>query len=66
MYKSLGSKAYTIGRALGTKAFQFGPSLGSKINPVSHLGNMAIKKGIEIGSHKLLNLFAPTGKKHIK
>jgi len=42
MYKSLGSKAYTIGKALGIKAFQHGPSLGSKINPVSYLGNMAV------------------------
>ena len=47
MYKSLGSKAYTIGRALGTKAFQLGPSLGSKVNPLSHLGNMAIKKELK-------------------
>ena len=35
MYKSLGTKAYKIGKALGIKAFQHGPSLGSKINPVS-------------------------------
>ena len=66
MYKSLGSKAYTIGKALGSKAFQLGPSLGSKASPVSYLGNMAIKKAIDIGAHKVLNLFTPTGKKNIK
>ena len=38
MYKSLGTKAYKIGKALGMKAFQVGPSLGSKVNPVSYLG----------------------------
>ena len=62
-YKSLGSKAYTIGKALGTKAFQFGPSLGSKISPVSYLGGLAATKAMEIGAHKILNLFTPTGQK---
>ena len=65
-YKSLGTKAYTIGKALGSKAFQLGPSLGSKTNPVSYLGNMAIKKAMDIGAHKVLNLFTPTGQKKIK
>jgi bifunctional N-acetylglucosamine-1-phosphate-uridyltransferase/glucosamine-1-phosphate-acetyltransferase GlmU-like protein len=66
MYKSLGTKAYKIGKALGMKAFQVGPSLGSKVNPVSYLGNMAVKKAIDIGAHKELNLFTPTGRKNIK
>ena len=66
MYKSLGTKAYKIGKALGMKAFQVGPSLGSKVNPVSYLGNMAVKKAIDIGAHKVLNLFTPTGRKNIK
>ena len=54
-YKSLGSKAYTIGKTLGTKAFQFGPSLGSKISPVSYLGGLAANKAMEIGAHKIIS-----------
>jgi len=62
MYKSLGSKAYTIGKALGGRALSVA-TLGSKVNPLSHLGNMAIKKGIEIGAHKLMSSFTPTNQR---
>jgi len=65
-YRSLGTKAYTIGKALGTKAFQLGPSLGSKINPVSAIGNAIIKKAVDIGTHKLMGAFDPTNTKRIK
>ncbi len=65
-YKSLGTKAYAIGKSLGTKAFQLGPSLGSKINPVSAIGNAIIRKGVDIGTHKLMGLFDPTNTKRIK
>ena len=65
-YKSLGTKAYTIGKALGTKAFQLGPSLGSKINPVSAIGNAIIRKAVDIGTHKLMGAFDPTNTKRIK
>lgn len=65
-YKSLGSKAYRLGKAIGTKAFQLGPSLGSKINPVSAIGNAIINKGVDIASHKLMGLFDPTNRKGIK
>ena len=64
-YKSLGTKAYTIGKSLGQKAFQLGPSLGSKINPISMVGNAMIKKAIDIGTHKLMGAFDPTNRKRI-
>ena len=64
-YKSLGSKAYSIGKTLGSKAISIG-SLGSKMNPVSVIGNAIVKKGIEIGAHKLMNAFSPTNTKRIK
>ena len=66
MYKSLGTKAYHIGKTLGTKAFHIGPSLGSKINPLTHVGNHIIKTAVDTGSHKILNAFAPTNTKRIK
>ena len=66
MYKSLGTKAYHIGKALGTKAFQLRPSLGSKISPLTHIGNSLINKAIDISSHKILNTFSPTNTKRIK
>ena len=66
MYKSLGTKAYHIGKTLGTKAFHIGPSLGSKINPLTHVGNHIIKSAVDIGAHKILNAFAPTNAKRIK
>lgn len=62
-YRSLGTKAYRIGKALGTKAFQLGPSLGSKINPISAIGNAIIKKGVDIATHKLMGAFEPTTNK---
>ena len=65
-YKSLGTKAYAIGKSLGTKAFQLGPSLGSKINPVSAIGNAIIRKAVDIGTHKLIGAFDPTNTKRIK
>lgn len=65
-YKSLGTKAYAIGKSLGAKAFQLGPSLGSKINPVSAIGNAIIRKAVDIGTHKLMGAFDPTNTKRIK
>ena len=65
-YKSLGTKAYTIGKSLGQKAFQLGPSLGSKINPISAIGNAIIRKAVDIGTHKLMGAFDPTNTKRIK
>jgi hypothetical protein len=64
-YKSLGKKAYTIGKTLGSRALTLG-TLGSKINPISMLGNALINKGVDIASHKLMGLFDPTNTKRIK
>jgi hypothetical protein len=64
-YKSLGKKAVNIGRTLGSKAFSL-TSIGSKINPVSVVGNAILNKGIEIGTHKLMDNFSPTNTKKIK
>ena len=58
-YKSLGTKAYKIGKALGSRGLSMA-TLGSRINPISSIGNAIVRKGIEIGSHKLLNAFTPT------
>ena len=63
-YKSLGTKAYTIGKALGSRALSLG-TLGSKINPISMVGNAMIKKAIDIGTHKLMGAFDPTNRKRI-
>ena len=65
-YKSLGTKAYAIGKSLGTKAFQLGPSLGSKINPVSAIGNAIIRKAVDIGTHKLMGAFVKPNCKKIQ
>ena len=65
-YKSLGTKAYAIGKSLGTKAFQIGHTLGSKINPASAIGNAIIRKAVDIGTHKLMGAFDPTNTKRIK
>lgn len=64
-YKSLGTKAYKIGRSLGSRAISMA-TLGSRINPISTLGNTLIRKGIEIGAHKLMGAFTPTNMKKIK
>lgn len=64
-YKSLGSKAYNIGRSLGSRAYNLS-SIGSKINPVSYVGNAMIKKAVDIGTHKLMDAFSPTNTKRIK
>ena len=64
-YKSLGTKAYKIGKALGSKGL-FMATLGSRINPVSTIGNAIVRKGLEIGAHKLMNAFSPTNMKKIK
>jgi hypothetical protein len=64
-YRSLGSKAYSVGKSLGSKALSIG-SLGSRMNPVSVIGNAIVKKGIEIGAHKLMDVFSPTNTKRIK
>ena len=64
-YKSLGSKAYTIGKSLGSRGLSLA-TLGSKINPISMVGNALIKKGVDIAAHKLMGAFDPTNKKQIK
>jgi hypothetical protein len=64
-YKSLGTKAYKIGKALGSRGLSLA-TLGSRINPISSIGNAIIRKGIEIGSHKLMSAFTPTNMKKIK
>ena len=64
-YKSLGTKAYKIGKALGSRGLSMA-TLGSRINPISAVGNAIVRKGIEIGSHKLMNAFTPTNMKKIK
>ena len=64
-YKSLGTKAYKIGKALGSRAISIG-SLGSRINPISTIGNAIVIKGLEIGAHKLMGAFTPTNMKKIK
>ena len=64
-YKSLGTKAYKIGKALGSKSLSMA-TLGSRINPISSIGNLIARKGIEIGSHKLMSAFTPTNMKKIK
>jgi len=61
-YKSLGQKAYKIGKALGSRAISIG-SLGSRINPISAVGNAIVRKGIEISAHKLMGAFTPNMKK---
>ena len=57
-YKSLGTKAYKIGKALGSRAIS--------INPISAVGNAIVRKGLEIGAHKLMGAFTPTNMKKIK
>jgi hypothetical protein len=64
-YKSLGTKAYTIGKTLGSRGLSLA-TLGSKMNPISMVGNAMIKKAIDIGTHKLMGAFDPTNKKQIK
>ena len=64
-YKSLGSKAYTIGKSLGSRGLSLA-SLGSKMNPISMVGNALIKKGVDIATRKLLGAFDPTNTKRIK
>ena len=64
-YKSLGTKAYKIGRSLGSRALSFA-TVGSRMNPVSAVGNAIVKRAIEIGSHKLMSAFTPTNMKKIK
>ena len=64
-YKSLGAKAYKIGKALGSKSLSMA-TLGSRINPVSSIGNAIVRKGLEIGAHKLMNALTPTNMKKIK
>jgi hypothetical protein len=64
-YKSLGTKAYKIGKALGSRGLSLA-TLGSRINPISTIGNAIVRKGIEIGSHKLMSAFTPTNMKKIK
>ena len=64
-YKSLGTKAYKIGKALGSKSLSMA-TLGSRINPISAVGNAIVRKGLEIGAHKLMNAFTPTNMKKIK
>jgi hypothetical protein len=64
-YKSLGTKAYTIGKTLGSRGLSLA-SLGTKMNPISMVGNAMIKKAIDIGTHKLMGAFDPTNKKQIK
>jgi hypothetical protein len=41
-------------------------TLGSRMNPVSQFGNLIVRKGIEIGAHKLMSAFSPTNMKKIK
>ena len=41
-------------------------TLGSRINPISSIGNAIVRKGIEIGAHKLMGAFTPTNMKKIK
>ena len=64
-YKSLGTKAYKIGKALGSRSLSLA-TIGSRINPISSIGNAIVRKGIEIGSHKLMGAFTPTNMKKIK
>ena len=64
-YKSLGTKAYKIGKALGSRGLSMA-TLGSRINPISAVGNAIVKRAIEIGSHKLMGVFTPTNMKKIK
>ena len=65
-YKSLGTKAYKIGKALGSRGLSMA-TLGSRIgNPISAVGNAIVKRAIEIGSHKLMGAFTPTNMKKIK
>ena len=64
-YKSLGTKAYKIGKALGSRGLSMA-TLGSRINPISAVGNTIVKRAIEIGSHKLMSAFTPTNMKKIK
>ena len=64
-YKSLGTKAYKIGKALGSRGLSMA-TLGSRINPISTIGNAIVRKGLEIGAHKLMSAFTPTNMKKIK
>ena len=64
-YKSLGTKAYKIGKALGSKSLSMA-TLGSRMNPISTIGNALVRKGLEIGAHKLMSAFTPTNMKKIK
>ena len=64
-YKSLGTKAYKIGKALGSRGLSMA-TLGSRINPISTIGNAIVRKGLEIGAHKLMSAFSPTNMKKIK
>ena len=64
-YKTLGKKAYTIGKTLGSRGLSLA-TLGSKMNPISMVGNALINKGVDIASHKLMGLFDPTNTKRIK
>jgi len=61
-YKSLGQKAYKIGKALGSRGLSLA-TIGSRINPVSTIGNAIVRKGLEIGAHKLMGSFTPTNLK---
>jgi len=64
-YKSLGTKTYKALKTLGSRGLSMA-TLGSRINPVSTIGNAIVKRAIEIGSHKLMDSFAPTNLKKIK
>ena len=64
-YKSLGTKAYKIGKALASRGLSMA-TLGSRINPISSIGNAIVKRAIEIGSHKLMDAFTPTNIKKLK
>ena len=64
-YKSLGTKTYKALKTLGSRGLSLA-TIGSRINPVSTIGNAIVKRAIEIGSHKLMDSFAPTNLKKIK
>jgi hypothetical protein len=64
-YKSLGTKTYKALKTLGSRGLSMA-TLGSRINPISSIGNAIVRKGLEIGAHKLMSAFTPTNMKKIK
>jgi hypothetical protein len=61
-YKSLGTKTYKALKTLGSRGLSMA-TLGSRMNPVSAVGNAIVRKGLEIGAHKIMGAFTPNMKK---